>query len=433
MQELNFIVEFISSTLDTMTFLYIMKFLFCSEININKKVWIWCGVSQLFINIIEKVMFHGEESLILFVMFPMIIVFLSYGIIGLKKIIYIVSTAFIMLLIGLMMSLLYSIFLSTSVFTWLENSDLYLVTSLLDVIIIVIINRKIRENYFLNLNKWDIFLIVSANILSLIIVIAIDEFQKNIIFDKVTDKLIFVIISFITISMDIFTVISIIKSKSAMHYKNISKINEYYMEIQLQYFEAYKNSQKETRRLKHDMKNHLICINDLCSKEKYSEVSDYVKTLQDSISTLETIFNTGNSIADSIINEKYSIIEKNHISFELKGLFGENILIKPVHICTIFANAIDNAIEACMKIEEISHRRIDIEIKNSRNFLVLSFRNSIKEQLKLKDNKIKTSKQDEENHGFGLENIRAVVNKYKGDFEIKVIKDTFEISIVLPN
>lgn len=181
------------------------------------------------------------------------------------------------------------------------------------------------------------------------------------------------------------------------------------------------------------MKNHLICINDLCSKEKYSELSDYVKTLQDSISTLETIFNTGNSIADSIINEKYSIMEKNHISFELKGLFGENILIKPVHICTIFANAIDNAIEACMKIEEISHRRIDIEIKNSRNFLVLSFRNSIKEQLKLKDNKIKTSKQDEENHGFGLENIRAVVNKYKGDCEIKVIKDTFEISIVLPN
>lgn len=433
MQELNFIVEFISSILDTMTFLYIMKFLFCSEININKKVWIWCGVSQPFINIIEKIMFHGEESLILFVMFPMIIVFVSYGIIGLKKIIYIVSTAFIMLLPGLMMLLLYSIFFSTSVFTWLENSDLYWVTSLLDVIIIVIINRKIRENYFLDFNKWDIFLIVSANILSLIIVIAIDEFQKNIIFGRITDKLIFVIISFITISMDIFTVISIIKSKSAMHYKNISKINEYYMEIQLQYFEAYKNSQKETRRLKHDMKNHLICINDLCSKEKYSELSDYVKTLQDSISTLETIFNTGNSIADSIINEKYSIMEKNHISFELKGLFGENILIKPVHICTIFANAIDNAIEACMKIEEISHRRIDIEIKNSRNFLVLSFRNSIKEQLKLKDNKIKTSKQDEENHGFGLENIRAVVNKYKGDCEIKVIKDTFEISIVLPN
>lgn len=245
MQELNFIVEFISSILDTMTFLYIMKFLFCSEININKKVWIWCGVSQPFINIIEKIMFHGEESLILFVMFPMIIVFVSYGIIGLKKIIYIVSTAFIMLLPGLMMLLLYSIFFSTSVFTWLENSDLYWVTSLLDVIIIVIINRKIRENYFLDFNKWDIFLIVSANILSLIIVIAIDEFQKNIIFGRITDKLIFVIISFITISMDIFTVISIIKSKSAMHYKNISKINEYYMEIQLQYFEAYKNSQKK--------------------------------------------------------------------------------------------------------------------------------------------------------------------------------------------
>lgn len=432
MQELNFIIGLISSTLDTITFLYIMKFLFCSEINISRKVWIWCGVSQLFIKIIEKIMFHGEESLILMVMFPVIIIFLSYGIIGLKKIIYIFPTAFIMLLPGLMISLLYSIFFSTSVFVWLENSDLYWAT-LLDVIIMVIINRKIRENYFLNFNKWDIFLIISANILSLIIVMAIDEFQKNIIFDKVTDKLIFIIISFITISMDIFTVISIIKSKSAMHYKNTSKINEYYMEIQLQHFEAYKNSQKETRRLKHDMKNHLICINDLCSKEKYSELSDYVKTLQDSIGTLDTIFNTGNSIADSIINEKYSIMEKNHISFELKGLFGENLLIKPVYICTIFANAIDNAIEACIKIEEISHRRIDIEIKNSRNFLVLSFRNSIKEQLKIKDNKIKTSKQDEENHGFGLENIRAVVNKYKGNFEIKVTKDIFELEIVLPN
>lgn len=433
MQVLNFILEFVSSTLDIMAFLYIIKFLFCSEINLNKKIWICCAFSQILIRIIEKSMLEGEQSLILMIMFPVIIIFLSYGINGLKKTIYIVPTVFIMLLPGLMVSLLYSIFCTISIFVLLENSAIYWGT-LLDVIVIILINRKIGENYFFKLNKWDIFSIISANILSLIIVIASDELQKNIIFDKVTDKLIFIIVDFVTIAMDVSTVISIIKSKSAMHYKNISKINEYYMETQLQHFESYKNSQKETRRLKHDMKNHLICLNDLCSKGKYNELNDYVKNLQNSITTLDTTFNTGNSIADSIINEKYSIMESNNISFELKGLFCESHLIKPVHICTIFANAIDNAIEACIKIEETSMRQINIEIKNSRNFLVLSFTNSVKGQLKItKDNRIRTSKLDKENHGFGLENIKAVVKEYNGDFKVRVTKDTFELEIVLTN
>jgi len=433
MQVLNFILESVSSTLDIMAFLYVIKFLFCNEINLKKKVWICCALSQVLIRIVEKSMFEGEQSLILMIIFTIIIIFLSYGASGFKKIIYIVPTVFIMLLPGLMVSLLYSIFCTISIFVWLENSAIYLGT-LLDVILIIVINRKIGINYFFKLNKWDVFSITSANILSLIIVISSDELQKNTIFDKVTDKIIFIIVIFITLLMDVSTVISIIKSKSAMHYKNISKINEYYMETQLQHFESYKNSQKETRRLKHDMKNHLICLSDLCSKGKYNELNDYIKNLQDGITTLDTIFNTGNSIADSIINEKYSIMERNNISFELEGVFCESLLIKPVHICTIFANAIDNAIEACIKIEETSMRKIKIEIKNSRNFLVLSFTNSVKGKLKITNkNIIKTSKVDKKNHGFGLENIRSAVNEYNGDFKIKVDEDLFELEIVLAN
>ncbi|CUU49455.1 sensor histidine kinase [Clostridium beijerinckii] len=433
MQVLNFILESVSSTLDIMTFLYIIKFLFCSEINLNKKIWICCALSQILTRIIEKSIFEGEQSLILMIIFPMIIIFLSYGASGFKKIIYIVPTVLIMLLIGLMTSLIFSIFFRVSILEWMENKYIYWGT-LLDVILIIVINHKISENYFFKLNKWDVFSITSANILSLIIVISTDELQKSIIFDEVTDKIIFIIVIFITFLMDVSTVISIIKSKSAMHYKNISKINEYYMKIQLQHFESYKNSQKETRRLKHDMKNHLICLSDLCNKGKYNELNDYIKNLQDSIITLDTIFNTRNSIADSIINEKYSIMKRNNISFELEGVFCESLLIKPVHICTIFANAIDNAIEACIKIEETSMRKIKIEIKNSRNFLVLSFTNSVKGKLKITNkNIIKTSKLDKKNHGFGLENIRSAVNEYNGDFKIKVDEDLFELEIVLAN
>ena len=332
-------------------------------------------------------------------------------------------------------------FVSIPIFDWLDNleSSYWLnqlttfFSDLIDVSVIIMINRKIEEDYYVNLYKTDIFVIASINIISLIIVGAIDELQKTTMFDKVTDKLIIIMIAFITILMDIFTVISIIKSKSAIHYKKINQINEYYMEIQLQHFEAYKNSQKETRSLKHDMNNHLICINDLCAQGKYNELNDYVRTLQDNITILDTAFNTGNSIADSIVNEKYAVMKSNHISFELKGRFQENCLIKPVHMCTIFANAIDNAIEACIKIEDTSMRMIIIEIRNSRNFLVLNFENSISEQMKIRDKNIETNKYDKQNHGFGLENIRTTVKKYNGDFDIKFTDNTFELEVVLPN
>ncbi|BCZ45393.1 sensor histidine kinase [Clostridium gelidum] len=432
MEVLSFMLKSGNYTLDTMAMLYLIKFLFCHEINLNKRIWIGCAFSQILFIIIERMIFNGENSLYSLVIFSIIIIFLCYGIKGLKKIIYIVPTAFVMLLPLLMITLIFSMFASQTIFNWSEELGTYFGT-LLDVIIIIMIKRKIEENYYVNLKRWDIISIISVNTLSLIILIAIDELQKTIIFDEITDKIIFIIITFITILMDMSTAISIIKSKSAIHYKNINEINEYYMETQLQHFESYKNSQKETRSLKHDMKNHLICINDLCAQGKYKELNDYVKNLQDNITILDSVFNTGDSIADSIINEKHAIMKNNNISFELSGNFQEKCLIKPVHMCTIFANAIDNAIEACIKIEDTSMRRISIEIKNSRNFLVLSFTNSIKEQLIIKDNKIKTNKPDKENHGFGLENIRATVKKYNGDFDIKVTQDTFELEVVLTN
>ena len=59
----------------------------------------------------------------------------------------------------------------------------------------------------------------------------------------------------------------------------------------------------------------------------------------------------------------------------------------------------------------------------------MNIRNPVKDNLKSADNSITTTKADNENHGFGLKNVKNVVKKYNGFFEIKCEKNIVQASV----
>ena len=276
----------------------------------------------------------------------------------------------------------------------------------------------INESEF-ELSIWERRLLNSNGLLMLIIttfVISIPDVKGLASYEK------YFIAGFTVVNLMIVSSVfmMVVKSNSSNYYKALAEVNEHYLTAQLNHFKAYQETQRETKRIRHDMKNHMLCINDLYDRGEYGKLGEYLHELNDSVLGIDRELHIGNDVADAIINEKNAIARAEGFEIHTEGSLAGITEITPMDICTIFANAIDNCLEALKKLE-IPKPVIEISVRRDNKFLLITFINAIGEEAALiYDKQLTTTKKDMENHGFGLENIRATAEKYKGSSKYSI-------------
>lgn len=215
-------------------------------------------------------------------------------------------------------------------------------------------------------------------------------------------------------------------------YKFINQTLQEQINRQFSYYQELEKITKETRAIKHDMNNHLVVIKGLAEGEKCKEVVDYIDNLQCSLSQAGRLIQTGNSIVDAILNEKTEVAKEKEIEFSVDICLKQNVDIKPIDVCILLANSLDNAIEACEKISNKENRHIDILGRCNKGYLSFIVSNSVDHAVNVKKNQIITDKADKLNHGFGLQNIKNCVNRNNGKFKIECTEDLFTLYIDIP-
>ena len=118
--------------------------------------------------------------------------------------------------------------------------------------------------------------------------------------------------------------------------------------------------------------------------------------------------------------------------FALDGVADGGLKIKPMDMCSIFANALDNAIEAAFSCEDPF---VTFSIKRTDKFFVFKITNSSQGKVdveKLMNSTGYTSKEDKEHHGFGLMNVRRTVEACDGVIKVSSEENTFILSIMMP-
>lgn len=147
------------------------------------------------------------------------------------------------------------------------------------------------------------------------------------------------------------------------------------------------------------------------------------------------MYNTGNTLLDIILFEKNKECLKNEIEFNTLIDFRECDFMEMIDISSIFSNLIDNAIEACAKIDEDQKRYITLRTTSIKGYFVIRCENSKSKNIhSSKDSKGRfiTSKKDKFYHGIGIESIKSSINKYGGDIRIKEEEEKFVVSIYFP-
>lgn len=225
---------------------------------------------------------------------------------------------------------------------------------------------------------------------------------------------------------NIFLIVIIKKIIKNMKNESEMKALNDKLDMQYNHYLSIQESQIKVRQLYHDINNHMACIKRIQNKD----VNEYIDSINDELKDYKTTFNTSNMILDIILNEKRTICNKNNIQLFCDINFSQCYFIEMIDVSSIFSNVLDNAIEACKKVE--SNRYINIRGMIVKSYYVIKCENSKNNEIKIKNKKIITSKKDKFLHGIGLTSIKSSLNKYNGELEIINEENEFLINIYIP-
>lgn len=123
-------------------------------------------------------------------------------------------------------------------------------------------------------------------------------------------------------------------------------------------------------------------------------------------------------------------MEKSGIEFICNIDLKPELHVTDVDMTIIMGNLLDNAIEACLNVEDKS-RYINLDIVCGYGRIDIMMKNSSNDKMEIINNHIQSGKKDKDNHGYGLDNIKKTVGKYNGYFKIHSVNNEFVAEVFL--
>lgn len=211
-------------------------------------------------------------------------------------------------------------------------------------------------------------------------------------------------------------------------------------ETQQVYYEALLAKEEETRSFRHDLANHMVCLEGLLEKEQLADAREYMQEMQTNLqgrSIRESnekvnaggVYITGNEILDTMLNYYVGKLEMP-TRVHVYGQIERGIAASYGVLCSVFSNIIKNAVEE-LNEGKFECPQLTVKITNGNQYVKIETENTSREKV-IKNGLVKTSKKDKRNHGFGLKNIRSNVEMLKGQYEAEYINGKFHVTVYLP-
>lgn len=202
---------------------------------------------------------------------------------------------------------------------------------------------------------------------------------------------------------------------------------QYDYEKQQDMAEEVRRIQEQIRALKHDMKNHTLVILSYLEENRIEEARDYAGEILDKLNKMYTYVNVGNSLLNYIINNKLSRAKERgmEIKAEIENLAFD--YMDSVDFSALLNNLLDNAI---LGASESQDKKLEVQIMAKKGFDIITVKNSIDESVLVKNPEFVSTK-EEPGHGYGMKQIRSIVEKYQGSIDIYEKNNMFIVSIML--
>lgn len=297
------------------------------------------------------------------------------------------------------------------------------------VYIVGVILRKIDNDGIKNVSIkyliiFSIILIADLVILLLMVNVTLEAraFRNKILYTVAYTAVV------IGIFIQLAAVILLLVSRN--NYQEKEHIIAQYLEEQVKYYEYLRDREIETKKFRHDIRGHLYFLNKLKTEGKNQEFEEYFQEMLGKVDDLGNRVHVGNDIVNAVLSKADTEAREKQIEMTITGHLPAKCNISVYHLCTIFSNLLNNAIEAT---EQTEKRKIWVICRYTKEEIIVEIGNYFNTSIKIEKAGLQTSKTDQNYHGWGMKNVMDSVESCKGLLDIEVIEDQFIVSVTLNN
>lgn len=282
-----------------------------------------------------------------------------------------------------------------------------------------------KKKYNLFIRRRELILIISTILLSGIQISLI----RNIIYEQKKYYNIFLIILLCVIILNVilyYTMIYI--GKKNADEKDYSLMQKQ-LELQSESIQALEQKYDETAKIRHDIKNYLSLALGMAEQKNYDVLVQFLENLSnEKINSITSYINTKRSVLGAVLNSKLSKAKSLSIDMQCY-ILSELESISDMDLGILFANLLDNAIEACEKNKVQSE--IIVKTWTEAGYYFLEICNTVESDILSHNPKLETDKADSGFHGVGLRSVKDIVKKYDGMMNFNQRGNTFYVYVSL--
>jgi two-component system sensor histidine kinase AgrC len=182
-------------------------------------------------------------------------------------------------------------------------------------------------------------------------------------------------------------------------------------------FASMRQMQQNAASYRHDMRHHFALLQSLASEERIEEIKEYLRTAQSDMDAITPMRFCENETVNLILSAFSAKAKQLNIVLNIDARLTNSLTLSDTELCSLFSNALENAIQACKNIPDSNKRFIKLRVYSKNNKLCIDIRNNYQTEPKFHQGLPVTK---EQGHGLGTKSIYHIVEKHGGVCQFSV-------------
>lgn len=196
--------------------------------------------------------------------------------------------------------------------------------------------------------------------------------------------------------------------------------------MQHQYYEQEEEKYEASRKLIHDIRNHILAMEALYGKDDAPGAAKYAGDIHRMLNRFQQTYYTSEKLLNIILNDKAKTMRRLGVREDIR--IGELSLdfMKETDVTALFANLLDNAVAAAADSRE---GYVRLRVNRVRQFLSVALENSCDREPQRAGGTFLSRRAGHE--GLGLKIIQQTVERYGGDMQCDWEDGVFRVKVML--
>ena len=198
------------------------------------------------------------------------------------------------------------------------------------------------------------------------------------------------------------------------------------------YYDGLLASIQESRIRNHDLRHHVNALNALCAEKRFDALAEYAKGMAEDLPAALPVAYCGDVSVNALLNHYSELCRAKGIPFSCKIRIPRVCDIKPLHLCVVFGNVLENALEASLRLKPEAMPFISCKAAYDQNKLAVTVENRFDgKPLEPAPGGGYASSKAEGEHGLGIRSVHEVVRRYRGWCGTEIQGDIFILKLML--